>query len=482
MTEPDASSIRIQKRLHCLFIGIWLRRRLILVPLVIMPIVGTLIGLTGSKTYQTYTSILIQEPALFNPFLEDLAVATNLEDRMPGLTSLVHSRHVLTAVGQDLGQLDENENNETIEWYVSYMSYKLDIDLVGSDLVKIYFTDDDPRGMREVLDAVTKQLVNQIVAPEKSSVTSSAQFLRDQLDERHRGLLVAEQALADYKSKNSEKLPELHAANVSEAQRLTRTLAEKRTELSGAQAQLSAARQKLSQANPLLGNLEKVIIDLRARLAQASASYTDAHSEVRGVQRKLDHLLAERSRILEKTQPLTTEDLDRLWNMLTTPELSAEPSQQSLLYLQLESLHIATQKEQGLTRELEFLGTLLIETQEKIRAFGTTEMQLNELTRDLQAKQEIYSDLLKRWELAQVTRALGEFEAGERIKIIDPPFTPSSPINLPWFIYSLVGLLGGLMAGLGMAFVLEVLDTRIKRSDEVTSLTGLPVLARISGA
>ena len=264
MLDQDATSIRVQKHLHSLLIGIWLRRRLVIIPMLIMPIIGTIIGFSGEKTYQNYTSILIQEPALFNPFLEDLAVATNLEDRMPGLKSLVHSRHVLTAVGQELGYLDEDDNNDVIENYVRYMSYKLSIDLVGTDLVKIYYRASSPKHMKAVLEAVTEQLISQIIAPEQSSVKGSAQFLNEQLELRHIDLIKAEQTLADYKSKNSEKLPELHASNVAEAQRLTRTMAEKRTELAGARAQLSAARQKLSQANPMLGNLEKVILDLRS--------------------------------------------------------------------------------------------------------------------------------------------------------------------------------------------------------------------------
>ena len=60
----------------------WRRRYLIAIPIVIMPLLGLGIGIFSPKKYTSYTTVLIQEAAKMNPFLEDLAVATNLKSRM----------------------------------------------------------------------------------------------------------------------------------------------------------------------------------------------------------------------------------------------------------------------------------------------------------------------------------------------------------------------------------------------------------------
>ncbi len=479
MNTNNISSIRIQRHMHALLSGMWQHRTLILIPTLIMPCVGLLIGLLGTKTYLTYSTILIQEPALYNPFLEDLAVSTNLKDRMPGLKALVHSRHVLSNVGLELGELQPDSRESKIEYYVATMAQKLTVNLVGSDLVRLSYKDTAPARMAEVLNSVTRHLISQIVAPERTSLTGSEDFLRTQLDQRKIDLMAAEKRLAEYKSANSDKLPAFHSHNLESANQLQRLQVEKRTELAGAQAQVKAARQKLTQTNPQLGELDTFIMDIRGRLAAARANYTEQHSVVRGLSRRLEQLQAERERIIAAAKPLSSEEVDRLWNVLSNPKPGEQAAPQSLLYLQLESLHLASQKERSLSQELESIEQALAEVEQRIAAYGETEMVLRELNRDLDAKQNIYNDLMGRWELAQVTRALGDFESGDRIKLIDTPHTPERPINLHWAFYVLGGLLGGLLAGTGLALLLELTDTHIKRQDEVTELTGLPVLVRI---
>ena len=50
------------------------------------------------KNYASHTSMLIQETAKMNPFLEDLAVSSMLDEQMSALKALLNSRHILGAV------------------------------------------------------------------------------------------------------------------------------------------------------------------------------------------------------------------------------------------------------------------------------------------------------------------------------------------------------------------------------------------------
>jgi uncharacterized protein involved in exopolysaccharide biosynthesis len=76
----------------------WRRRYLIATPILVMPILATISGFFAPKTFEARTTLLVQEPAKLNPFLNDLAVGTNVKDRMPALSALLHSRHVLDKV------------------------------------------------------------------------------------------------------------------------------------------------------------------------------------------------------------------------------------------------------------------------------------------------------------------------------------------------------------------------------------------------
>ena len=70
----------------------WRRRYLIVVPIFVIPLLALGIGISSPKKYSSYTTVLIQEAAKMNPFLEDLAVETNLKSRIDALNALLHSR------------------------------------------------------------------------------------------------------------------------------------------------------------------------------------------------------------------------------------------------------------------------------------------------------------------------------------------------------------------------------------------------------
>jgi len=54
-----------------------------------------------------------------------------------------------------------------------------------------------------------------------------------------------------------------------------------------------------------------------------------------------------------------------------------------------------------------------------------------------------------------------------------------SPIKPNKMLYMIIGLLGGLMLGVGLAFILEYIDNTIKTEQELENLLGLPVIGAI---
>ena len=84
-----------------------------------------------------------------------------------------------------------------------------------------------------------------------------------------------------------------------------------------------------------------------------------------------------------------------------------------------------------------------------------------------------------RRENARITSSLGIFEQDKRIKVIDRPFTPTAPDNPPSYLFFIAGLIGGIFVGCGLAMLLEISDTTLRRRDRLEALTGVPLLTRI---
>ena len=469
----------IMKNLAATLWGMWRRRYLIAVPILLMPVLGLLIGLFSPKQYESYTTILIQETAKRNPFLEDLAVATNLKSRMEALNALLHSRHILAEVAFKLGLIGKEMPEKERSHNIATLSKALEATLVGDDLVKIHYTADKPDGMAEVLKLVSLRFVERVMAPQRSSIRSSVVFLKMEMERRRVELLAAEQKLADYRSKFAGELPELHANNVVRLGNLRDILAQRGTHLKGAQAAQEILRKRLSQTNPVVGRLEEVIVHSLSDLAILRGRYTDRHTKVQAALRKLKSLEVERAKALRAGEHFGSADLDRLWNLASSSSVTSENGAQPMLVSQLQRLQEGNTRIRSLEEEVASLEKEVMALNAKVSGFGEHELRLGELQRDISVKRKIFEDLAERHQKARVTGALGKFEESDRVKLIDPPFTPVAPSNLPVIFFVVAGLIGGIGLGAGLAAAAELIDTSLRRRDTLADLIDAPVFSRI---
>ena len=470
-------------RIFHMLAGAWRRRYVIAIPLLLLPIVGLVIGIITPKHYSSHTSMLIQETAKMNPFLEDFAVSTMLKERMATLQTLLHSRHILGAVAEERGLVNKETTPQRRDEVIAQLSAALSVKMAGKDLIRIDYQSGAPNEMKKTLEVVSRQFIEQLLAPERSSMKDSSYFLAEHLETRRRELDRLEVQLADFIEKNATELPELHLTNISTLAKLKQRLSERQAEMAGAARSLGGLDQQLSKTNPVLGRLEEQIVRLRGELALLRARYTDRHSKVRAVLRNLRRLEEERQNLLTQTEH--NVDVEQLWDIASSLPINRANSgtndngSQPLLISQLENLQLARAKVDGLLDETESLKQMIAELEKKSANYGAHASEMARLERDLGVKRELYDDLLQRHEKARITSSLGIFERDKRVKVIDRPFTPTAPSNLPLFLFVIAGLVGGVFLGSGMAMMLEIADTTLRRRDHLEALTGVPVLSRI---
>lgn len=469
----------LSSRFYTIFSAGWRQRYVILFPMLILPIVGGYIGLNTYKKYTAHTSILIQETSKLNPFLEDFAVSAMLKERMAALDTLLHSRHILGAVASDLELIDEKSTDFEKQEKISLISEGLALSSAGKDLIRIDYTSGSPDTVKVTLEAVSKHFIEQLLAPERSSMKDSSSFLYEHLQERRLELDAAEKLLADYKDQNSSELPELYTSNISQLTKLESLLSSKLAELSGIKKSMGGISAQLSKTNPVILKIEEQIVREKSDLALLRAKYTEGHSKVQAGIRKIKQLEMERQNALAKTKGHEEKNLQELWHSAVNVETSANDKTQPLLISQLERLQEKTNRVNSLQEEVKSLKTMISELKVKTQGNGSREKELNLLERDLMIKKKLYNQILERFEMARVTGSLGDFEKEKRIKVIDEPYTPNAPSNLPAFIFVIGGLFGGLFLGVGLAIMNELLDNSIRSRKRIEELTNITVVCRI---
>ncbi|USD67790.1 GNVR domain-containing protein [Vibrio sp. SCSIO 43136] len=467
--------IKLKQRLLLLMYAAWRRRYLIVMPMLILPILGGVISKTTAPHYVAHTSFLIQETAKMNPFLEDLAVSTMLKDRLSAIKTLLKSRHVLTSVAVELNLITPDMNEQQKEWVIQKMAASLSVSQVGKDLLKIQLTSDSPQGMKALLESVSRHFIEQLLAPERSSIQDSQEFLSIHIQRRAEDLALAEQALAEFTNLNASITPEMQSQSLARLASLKQSLAEKQAELAGVEKSLGSLDQQLSKTNPVVGRIEEQIITTRSELTLLTARYTDQHSEVQAKRRALNRLEQERAAILSQAQP--SIDSGTLWDLASGQEEVNRAA--PLLVTQLQSLQLVRARYESLKEETKSLQAMIDELEVQVTRFGDAAKDLYRLQRDVNVKRQLYDELMQRYEMAQLTGELGAFEHSKRIKVIDLPYTPSLPANFPTVIYLIAGLVAGLGLGIGMAILTELFVSTIRYRSEMEALTGVPVLTSI---
>ena len=228
----------------------WRRRYVICVSILIMPIVGLVASFLAPKNFEARMTILVQEPGRMNPFLNDIAIGTNVKDRMPALSALLRSEHMLARVLMDMGEMNEETDAARRQQLVSRLASSITAQLTGAELVELRLRGAHPAGLGRRLETIGARFIDRLVSPERGALATSEAFLEEQLKRRMAALDNAEFVLAEFRRQNAEKLPAIYNTSVQRLAATSQRLEEKRAELAAAEFPVRGSAQAPREHEP----------------------------------------------------------------------------------------------------------------------------------------------------------------------------------------------------------------------------------------
>jgi len=115
--------------------------------------------------------------------------------------------------------------------------------------------------------------------------------------------------------------------------------------------------------------------------------------------------------------------------------------------------------------------------QQKQKAYDMSEglSQYGILKREVESGSDLYEDLLKKLKEAGVVASL----KAATIDVIDPALLPTKPVepNIP--LAMALSIILGLGSGVGLAFLAENLDNTIRSTEDIESLTAIPLFGSV---
>ncbi|HFC46683.1 MAG TPA: hypothetical protein ENJ63_02245, partial [Dissulfuribacter thermophilus] len=116
----------------------------------------------------------------------------------------------------------------------------------------------------------------------------------------------------------------------------------------------------------------------------------------------------------------------------------------------------------------------------RLEKMPEVERQYNDLMRDYEIATGKYREIMAKLTEAKQGELLEKTQAGERFTVIDSPQIPERPVKPNRPVIALIGFILGLGVGVGMAAIVESMDTTIRVPKDIKKVTGVPVLATIA--
>ena len=340
----------------------------------------------------------------------------------------------------------------------------------GTRLIDLYVTNRDPAMAQRLAEAVGREYIRNSIERRASSTQDTLRYLLEEEERLKNNLKKSEAAVAEYKATTPDALQLGGGAAATGSQ-------------TGAGAGGSGGRG---------GLVEDKLQDLNSKVMAAKSDRLRLESELKQIDlagQDVDALLSvpsianapavtDRRRELAQVQSavaaLSQRYKEKHPKMVAAKAALAE-TQAALRRTVLDQPSVLRNAiGQAQATETNFQSAT--QDQEKAAlALNKAAIGYQELARQAETDRALYESVLRQIKSTDLTKGVKT----NAVSIVERSPTPTGPISPNPKRSVMLGLLGGLAAGLGAIFGMNAIDRTLKTVDQVETILGLPVLAAV---
>lgn len=303
----------------------------------------------------------------------------------------------------------------------------------------------------EVPNAVAESFIRYRGQTEDAESRNTIDFLSDQVVRYQAQLAAAEEKLEAFREQ-AQMIAPLEQASGQVRQFI---------ELQARRNELQTEREALER---ILARVDEAPVSDTAAspyLQLASFPAFLSNGAVQSILQTLTQLQSERSKLLVRRTPQNDE----------VQQLSRRIEE-----LELQLYQLARSYLRSTGSEVTSLDNALARFQGDLGTVPSREIEYNRLLREQQLLEQVYTLLQTRLKEEQVKAAATPAE----VRVLDAALVPEGPASpRPLLNFALAGVLG-LVAGVGLVFVREIRDPKVRTPDDVADATrGMPILGVI---
>jgi len=455
-------------------------RKHIVIGFVVTSLVLLAVGVIWPKRYKAESLIYVDNRSVIKPLMKGTAVSSESKDIARNAKEIILGSKILDKVMKVAGWAGVGTAPNQIESIVEEIKKKTVIKKVGDTLIRIEFTDKNPKRAYLTTKSMAENFIDIGKVNKVEESRSAYDFIEKQAAEYLEKLTTVDKKIKDFLVENPDARPgtqEKVTNHIAELKRkyeeTTLLLREEQIRRKSIQKQLSGeAAMTISQSKE--GKYNKKITEMETQLENLLLTYTDTYPDVIRLRRQIKDVkqnLADE--ISQRNKAI--KDAEKSGKSYFDSSIATNPIYQQLRANLSESeTNIATYE----TRNVE-MKSMLDAEYDRMRRIQDGDAMMQALTRDYQVNEEIYQDLLKRRENARVSRSLDTEQKGSTFNILEPAKLPLNPSGLRFLHFIVLGMVAGLMMPLGIVFMLTQIDGKIRSARYITEKLGVVVLSEV---
>lgn len=416
--------------------------------------------------YVSRMTLIVESPQIPDELAASTA-RTPAQEQLQIVEQKLMTRANLLEIANKL-QLLEGQDEMTPDRIVQAMRARTSIrSTAGLDqaaLMTINFEAPSGQSAAGVLNEYLTLIQKEDVQSRTGRATQTLEFFEQEVSRLNQELAERSARILAFKTENVSALPESLDYRLSQQSLMQERLAQLERETVSLEEQrrrlvriFETTGQVGGLAGPAMTPEQKQLEELRSELNNALAVYSSDNPRVKMLQARIS--------VLEDQVATVQPDED-----------GQEVTGNSLLDVQLAEI---SARQKVLDEQKDSARKQLTRLTESIEQTPTNAIRLDELQLDYENLQQQYNTAVDRLSRASTGERIEVMSRGQRISVIEPPAVPSQPSKPNRAMIAGGGSAFGILAGLGLIVLLEILNRSIRRPEDLVSKLGIAPLATI---
>lgn len=502
-------------------------RYYIVVTWLLVSLVSVIVAYNLPKTYRSTATILIEAPIIPTKLFES-TVSQYADELIQSIYQRVMTTDNVFSIIDSSDLYDDFKSGVTKYELADLFKGNTEVKLTTSTLTPkansamaeiafdISFSDSDATQAKEIASKLAALFIEQNEKARTQRAIKAASFLMEESNKLNRELQEIDRKIATYKEQNNFTLPEQVQGNLAAIDRAESELRDTDSQIRSTKERIAFLAVELARAQQELpvrlddkssqSGADSLSL-LRAKYLQFSSIYSSTHPSVVRLKREIKALdpsfegqpfeedvikqMAEAKRelkLLEETYAGNHPDIAkhrkqiaRLEQQLRkTPsgsqqrQMAAAMNTTNLAYLGVEAQYKSSQSElQSLMQKQNYLKEKLEKMQDILLQAPQVEIGYTNLIRERDNTIKKYTQLKEKLLDAKLVQTMEEQEQGQTLTVIEEPTVPLYPEKAIRTKVAVGGLFVGIIAGFGVAFLVEFMEPGIRGYRAIRQVTGL---------